>query len=368
MNWSVHCHSSRKEWCVFGKNQKLILPVYQFLLSRKEGLKQNSLRAAAYDLMHIHRFLSHRGLSMETMTPKHIGQLRTWMLTPKEKREDSAKYLNVKPSFSPRSWNRLLSTLISYSEWHQGIGLNLMITSGALKKEKAELGSSKKKNKAKKTRWKVSTMEKDIEYISSKKLTLIRSHLNKRDCLIFDLIYFSGMRIGEVFSIEKNSFPPNRSTSKVIKIELKESVFDDTDRQTKSGERFIYIPNTLYQEIAQYITFKRGRTSHSLIFTTLSNSGKSKKGDPLAPDTFRKNLALACKKTGVTHRPHDLRHTLATDLFRATKDILLVKDVLGHKSVDTTEKYTHLLSEEVAATLGEVIEEIYDELLEWEVA
>lgn len=368
MGWNIHYHEKSEVWSIFDARQKLIIPAYQFFLSRKEdGDAQNTLKALAYDLMHLYRFLRHKGLDMKTMEPNHISQFRTWMFAPKELRGDSSLYLNVKSSYSPKSWNRVLSSVISYAEWCEDQHGDLLINTRLLNKEKEGSGSSSKKKK-KKARWKVSDMTEAIEYIPPEKRAQIKSHLNKRDRLVFDLIYFSGMRIGEVFSIHKQLFSPNPSASKVTKIELKESTLEDTDRQTKSGERYIYIPNTLYQGIAQYVTFKRGRASHDLLFTTLSNSGKSKKGAPLAPDTFRKNLALACKKSKVKYTPHDLRHTLATDLYKATNDIRLVQDVLGHKSVDTTEKYTHLLSEDVASTLGEVLEDIYDELLVCEVA
>jgi len=101
-----------------------------------------------------------------------------------------------------------------------------------------------------------------------------------------------------------------------------------------------------------------------LLFVSSKNSGKGKKGDPLSPGTFRKNFSKACKKSGVKYTPHDLRHTLATDLLRATKDIKLVQDVLGHKSIDTTQKYTHILNEEVSSTLGDVLNDVFEGLIQ----
>jgi site-specific recombinase XerD len=46
--------------------------------------------------------------------------------------------------------------------------------------------------------------------------------------------------------------------------------------------------------------------------------------------------------------PHLLRHTFATDLYRATTDIRLVQKTLGHADLSTTMLYTHLVDEEVA--------------------
>ena len=43
-----------------------------------------------------------------------------------------------------------------------------------------------------------------------------------------------------------------------------------------------------------------------------------------------------------------LRHTFATDLYRATKDIRLVQKTLGHADLSTTMIYTHLVDDDVA--------------------
>jgi hypothetical protein len=43
-------------------------------------------------------------------------------------------------------------------------------------------------------------------------------------------------------------------------------------------------------------------------------------------------------------RMHDLRHTFASHLYAQTKDLLLVRDILGHRSIATTQVYLHKLA------------------------
>ncbi|WP_367752941.1 tyrosine-type recombinase/integrase [Ammoniphilus sp. 3BR4] len=46
--------------------------------------------------------------------------------------------------------------------------------------------------------------------------------------------------------------------------------------------------------------------------------------------------------SGPNLNAHKLRHSFATRLYENSKDIVLVKDQLGHESVETTNLYTHL--------------------------
>lgn len=50
------------------------------------------------------------------------------------------------------------------------------------------------------------------------------------------------------------------------------------------------------------------------------------------------------KVAGINSRFHDLRHTFATDALRAGAHLRTVQDMLGHASVKTTERYTHVVS------------------------
>lgn len=53
-------------------------------------------------------------------------------------------------------------------------------------------------------------------------------------------------------------------------------------------------------------------------------------------------ISYAMKKLGIRGSVHTLRHTYATFMYQRTKDILLVKELLGHKSVLSTQIYTHI--------------------------
>ena len=55
----------------------------------------------------------------------------------------------------------------------------------------------------------------------------------------------------------------------------------------------------------------------------------------------------ALKELGYKGSVHTLRHTAASLMYQETKDILLVKEFLGHKSIEATQIYMHLNNEQI---------------------
>lgn len=76
------------------------------------------------------------------------------------------------------------------------------------------------------------------------------------------------------------------------------------------------------------------------------------KNDPIAPASAREVFYKAVRATGITKEvtPHSLRHSFATHLIEAGTDVTVVKALLGHSSLRTTEIYTHTSVEQIART------------------
>ncbi|MBI2988094.1 MAG: site-specific integrase [Deltaproteobacteria bacterium] len=85
-------------------------------------------------------------------------------------------------------------------------------------------------------------------------------------------------------------------------------------------------------------------------------------GDPIGKVTVYDAFKKACSTAGISDfRFHDLRHTFASHLVMAGVDLVTVKELLGHKTINMTNRYTHLAQEHKAQAVAKLGERIQGE-------
>ncbi|HET8773928.1 MAG TPA: tyrosine-type recombinase/integrase [Thermoanaerobaculia bacterium] len=146
-----------------------------------------------------------------------------------------------------------------------------------------------------------------------------------RDNLIIELLFSTGIRIGELVALNVSDVDIDKSTIQI------------TGRATRGRAVSLAAENVL-ASLRQYIELRGERT----LATPALFVGRS--GTRLTiysiENIFKKHVRLAEIKRHVT--PHSLRHTMAAQLVSSGTDIKEVQEILGHASILSTQVYTRL--------------------------
>jgi integrase/recombinase XerD len=155
-----------------------------------------------------------------------------------------------------------------------------------------------------------------------------------RDLAIVDLLFATGMRVGEAASLNLRDFF------------AKEAIFNVHGKGGKDRLAFIVDEQTLRIQ-REHMAARVGIITESeALFINASGGRLSTHG---MADLIAKLRRQARIKRHVT--PHMLRHTVATLLLRNGADIRVVQEFLGHASIATTQRYTHITKEHMIRVL-----------------
>lgn len=146
-----------------------------------------------------------------------------------------------------------------------------------------------------------------------------------RDNLILELLFSTGIRIGELVALN------------VSDVDLERGQIQITGRATRS-RAVTLSAEALVGALVQYLELRSERT----LDTEALFVGRS--GTRLTiysiENIFKKHVRLAEIKRHIT--PHSLRHTMAALLVSSGTDIREVQEILGHASILSTQVYTKL--------------------------
>ena len=153
-----------------------------------------------------------------------------------------------------------------------------------------------------------------------------------REKAILEMLYATGIRCSELVNIRIQDIDFSQKTI-LIKGKGKK-------------ERITLFNNSTKEKISTYIEIERPTIEESTEYLFLNNMGEqlSTRSIQRTLKMFRKFLKIEKSIT-----PHKIRHSFATHLLNKGVDIRTLQELLGHKSLASTEKYTHV-------TLGHLTE------------
>lgn len=154
--------------------------------------------------------------------------------------------------------------------------------------------------------------------------TVVETAVALRDRALLELLYGSGLRISEATGLTFDRVDLRRSRVTVM--------------GKGSKEREVPMSDQAVEAVAEYLREGRailaGTATDALFF--------NRRGKPLTPRDARSMIARLGHVTGKRLTPHTFRHSFATHLLDGGADLRAVQELLGHASVATTQRYTHV--------------------------
>jgi integrase/recombinase XerD len=147
-----------------------------------------------------------------------------------------------------------------------------------------------------------------------------------RDRTMFLLMLRCGLRVGEVSRLLWSALDLAQGT---VRIENSKGHVD----------RVVYLAPDVAKALRQWHRLQAAEARY-VFPSRLTRKG----GMPLSARQIRNRMTCYLKLAGITkaYSPHSLRHTFATQLLNAGASLEVVKELMGHRSLDVTLRYTQL--------------------------
>lgn len=166
---------------------------------------------------------------------------------------------------------------------------------------------------------------------------------------LFRLLFWSGLRVGEAFALTVQDIDLQAGSISVSKTYHRYDAKDKiTTPKTAHSNRTVSIPPQLCQALSEHIQAIPNPTPHTRLFESL----------PFNYNLTRHFHKIAEKAGLPLIKIHDLRHSHASMLIQKNVPPIVIRDRLGHKSIQTTlDIYSHLYpvkGQEVADILANI--------------
>lgn len=164
--------------------------------------------------------------------------------------------------------------------------------------------------------------------------------MRTRDQAIFELLYSSGLRVGELTGL------------RVQDVDLRNGWVRVKGKGNK--ERYVPVGSRALKALEHYLHFRSLRESERAADRPTAALFLNCRGGPLSSRSIRRILKAYLDAAGLAREasPHAFRHSFATHLLHGGADLRSIQELLGHASLSTTQRYTRV-------DLGRLME-VYD--------
>lgn len=156
-----------------------------------------------------------------------------------------------------------------------------------------------------------------------------------RDCAIFEMLYSSGCRVSELANLRFSDFMEGFSKAIV--------------KGKGNKDRVVYFAKQAQAALKIYLDDRKKILQEKKVQKETDYIFINQKGNRLSAAGIRWIVSRYSGVEGTNHHisPHAFRHTFATQLLSNGADVRAVQELLGHSSISTTQRYTHITTEKL---------------------
>ncbi len=151
-----------------------------------------------------------------------------------------------------------------------------------------------------------------------------------RDTAIMEILYSSGLRVSELVEMDENDLDLNLGIIKVMGKGKK--------------ERIVPVGSKAIEALKSYLNSHKRRKKIPPPSSLNPPVFLNQRGGRLTARSVARIINRYIEQCGLLKNisPHSLRHTFATHMLDAGADLRAIQELLGHVSLSTTQKYTHV--------------------------
>ena len=165
--------------------------------------------------------------------------------------------------------------------------------------------------------------------------------LGKRDRAILELLYAAGIRVGELVGLDLGDISLDEGLVRVLGKGSKERIVPFGERARESLEAYLKVRGEHVRTKRLSKTDVRHPEGEA-VFLNARGGRLTTRSVWNIVDRYVGQLAERLKV-----HPHTLRHSFATHMLNAGADLRTIQELLGHESLSTTQKYTHVSVEQL---------------------
>jgi len=344
--------------CLFDSEWKVVDEVFLFLENRLhiKNLTFNTVATKGSDLKLFYDFLTQYKLSYKNVSQKEINDFIAWLMIPESNDIKSP----AQSKRTAKTVNRIVSSIKDFYRYHKTFNQikdPFTHASETIKHpthHKKGFYAHTQDGLVQKSIFKIKEFDKGIRVLSKEQIdTILKNCTMERDRLLFELLLFTGMRIGEALSLDIHAIGLSHLDETIQDLPLSSNENDylkgSRQRQQKSGTRDLFIPTALMKKLTAYYEhtwlniYSKKEMQHEFFFISEFHNNL---GEPLSYQAVWDRCRKIGKKCGIFFTPHDFRHTFATTLARNKVGLERLRKLLGHRDLASTSVYIHIANKD----------------------